>query len=101
MSIVSNFVINNLKVAFLNVSFDVEVRIAAYLIYMKSDIKAPHLISVYEALKNEPVKQFKAFTYSHMSNILESEDPSVQRYVLYKNHWFTELMQANLQEDMF
>lgn len=83
MSTVSSFVINGLKETMLAESVDVEIRIATYLIYMKADPSAAELVDVYVTLKEEPVKQFKAFTFSHIRNVLESDDPSVQRYSHY------------------
>ncbi|KAJ8040656.1 hypothetical protein HOLleu_15014 [Holothuria leucospilota] len=79
MSSLSGFVIDNLKQTFLNTSYDIKLRIAAYLIYMKTDVMAANLVDIYQTLKTEPVKQFKAFTFSHISNVLVSEDPTVQR----------------------
>jgi len=53
-------------------------RIAAYLMIMRSHPTIANLERVIEIMLDEPLMQLKAFVFSHIENVLESEEPLVQ-----------------------
>nr|XP_054764060.1 LOW QUALITY PROTEIN: uncharacterized protein LOC129270763 [Lytechinus pictus] len=64
---------------FMDTSLDVPQRIASYLIIIKSNPSASELTQIWNFLKTEPVNQIKAFCYSHIQNVIESSEPTLQR----------------------
>ncbi|XP_063962637.1 uncharacterized protein LOC129271361 [Lytechinus pictus] len=63
---------------FMDTSLDVPQRIASYLIIIKSNPSASELTQIWNFLKTEPVNQIKAFCYSHIQNVIESSEPTLQ-----------------------
>lgn len=63
---------------FKDTTLDVPQRIAAYLITMKANPSVSELSGLWSFLKTEPVNQMKAFCYSHIQNVVESSEPTLQ-----------------------
>ncbi|XP_030851735.1 uncharacterized protein LOC583017, partial [Strongylocentrotus purpuratus] len=63
---------------FEDTTLDVPQRIAAYLIIMKANPSVSELTGLWSFLKTEPVNQMKAFCYSHIQNVVESSEPTLQ-----------------------
>ena len=59
-------------------SLGVPQRINAYLNIMKANPSVSELTGIWTFLKTEPVNQMKAFCYSHIKNVLESSEPTLQ-----------------------
>ncbi|XP_063962648.1 uncharacterized protein LOC129270763 [Lytechinus pictus] len=64
---------------FKDTSLGVPERIASYLITMKANPSISELTEIWNFLKTEPVNQMKAFCYSHIQNVIESSEPTLQR----------------------
>ncbi|XP_060596717.1 uncharacterized protein LOC132750705 [Ruditapes philippinarum] len=70
---------NNLMGIYRDTSADSEIRINAYLAVMKCP--SPYVISqVQDTLASEEVNQVGSFVWSHLTNLIESSDPS-NKYV--------------------
>ncbi|XP_038049527.1 uncharacterized protein LOC119723087 [Patiria miniata] len=69
---------NALKEVLGDSSRSVHSRIAAYLMIMRSHPSVTDLEAIVEIMLNEPLMQVKAFVFSHIENVLESEEPLVQ-----------------------
>ncbi|XP_041474845.1 uncharacterized protein LOC121423559 [Lytechinus variegatus] len=64
---------------FKDTSLGVPERIASYLITMKATPSVSELTEMWNFLKTEPVKQIKAFCFSHIQNVIESSEPTLQQ----------------------
>ncbi|XP_071476668.1 uncharacterized protein [Diadema antillarum] len=73
---------------FKETSLPVPHRIAAYLLAMKANPSVSELTGIWNFLKTEPVRQMQAFCFSHIENVLESSEPTLQE------------MKINLREAM-
>ncbi|XP_033108621.1 uncharacterized protein LOC117110129 [Anneissia japonica] len=67
-----------LKEILSNTNMDVEIRIATYLMIMRSSPAKRDLKAIIDNMRDEPVDQIRAFIGSHIQNVLESEEPSLQ-----------------------
>ncbi|XP_022101695.1 uncharacterized protein LOC110985170 [Acanthaster planci] len=56
----------------------VHVRIASYLMVMRSHPSVADLEFIIDIMLNEPLMQVKAFVFSHIENVMESEEPLIQ-----------------------
>ncbi len=62
-----------LKRILLRTDEDVELRLASYLMIMRSRPQESDIADVLHMLRDEPIDQIRAFIYSHLDNLLESE----------------------------
>lgn len=69
---------NPLKAILLDANNDVELRMVSYLMIMRSRPHETDVTDILHMLMDEPIDQVRAFLYSHMDNILESDLDSVQ-----------------------
>ena len=70
----------------LDTSEDVELRLASYLAVMRGCPSASRLRQLVELLRTEPVKQVGSFMASHMTNIIQSDDPLQQDLKVMLQH---------------
>ncbi|XP_071952665.1 uncharacterized protein [Antedon mediterranea] len=62
----------------LDTNRDVEVRIFTYLMIMRSSPAKRDLKTIIDSMRTEPVDQVRAFIGSHIQNVLETEEPTLQ-----------------------
>ena len=67
-----------LKRILLRTDEDVELRMVSYLMIMRSEPHEVDVADILHMLVDEPIDQVRAFIYSHLDNILESDLDSVQ-----------------------